>query len=82
MAALGLFGMTQTSGRAMRASSYDPDERIQLSLSDPMAYCSESSSALMEYGSAFEWVLVLGILFVTWTFASDLHPEAMDSPTD
>jgi hypothetical protein len=30
----------------------------------------------MDAGAAFEWVLILGILFVTWTFASDLRVEA------
>jgi hypothetical protein len=73
VAACGLLGMTQTVGRVIDSPDYDQAARIQYTIESPMAYCSESYSALMDAGAAFEWVLILAILFVTWTFSSELH---------
>ncbi len=73
MAAVGLLGMRQTLAQATADSgSYNIRERILLSHDDPLTHCSDALSTAMNLAAAFEWLMIFGILFVTWTFASDL----------
>ena len=70
--------------RVRMDDEYDIDARMQLSLEEPLTYCQTSSMPGVDMASAFEWLLVLGILFVTWTFSSSfrrpVHPAIQTLP--
>lgn len=70
---IGLVGMIQTVVVVYTNDVQFLPQRIQLSLSDKMAFCSEIPLTDLVYGAAFEWVLVIGLLFVSWTFNADLR---------
>lgn len=38
-----------------------------------LRYAHWASIVIVDMASAFEWLLVLGMLFVTWTFSSELQ---------
>ena len=73
LTAIGLIGITLT---AVPIFKNNPDyiaQRIEMSLQEPMLFCTHTPKIEMIHGAVFEWLLVIGMLFVSWTFNTDLQ---------
>ena len=75
LTAIGLIGITLTAVPIFRNNPGYIAQRIEMSLTEPMLFCTHSPKPEMTQGAAFEWLLVIGMLFVSWTFNADLRQK-------
>lgn len=73
--AIGLLGVTNTVAVVYEANPELLRQRIQLSLQNPIDFCTAHQLPEVVAGAAFEWLLIMGILFVSWTFNHDITPD-------